>query len=347
MENYQDITKVNHHLPDGYRVRPMSLEFAEETVALLNRVSEEFIGAPKFSLNGMIGEWKMPEVNLETDIRIVLDPEGKVAAYGELWDIFSPYVHKYAFIRVHPKHRGLGIGSYLLDFVEQRAQALLDKAPPGAKVTLQQGVFGKDANAASILTSQGFVHSRTYYTMKIALDHQPATPQIPAGIVIRPIHLDTEKTAYFKAGQEAFRDHYGFVEEPFDEYYRRWEHLIASDPDRYDPSLWLAAFDGDEIAGICFNRLQMSGSKEEGWVGMLGVRRPWRKRGIAEALLLQSFNIFYERGFKRTGLGVDASSLTGATRLYEKAGMHVTSETHNYQKVLRDGKELGTETLNS
>jgi mycothiol synthase len=79
---------------------------------------------------------------------------------------------------------------------------------------------------------------------------------------------------------------------------------------------------------------------------MVGVRRPWRRRGIAEALLLQSFHLFYERGFQQVGLGVDSASLTGATRLYEKAGMQViSSESHLPVKVLRDGVELGTEDL--
>jgi hypothetical protein len=48
-------------LPEGYQVRPMSLDYAEETVALLNHVTVEFSGFPKFSLDGMIGEWSLPE----------------------------------------------------------------------------------------------------------------------------------------------------------------------------------------------------------------------------------------------------------------------------------------------
>jgi ribosomal protein S18 acetylase RimI-like enzyme len=84
---------------------------------------------------------------------------------------------------------------------------------------------------------------------------------------------------------------------------------------------------------------------EKGWVDDLGVRRAWRRRGLALALLQHSFREFYKRGTRKVGLGVDASSLTGATRLYEKAGMHVARQFNSYFKVLRDGEELMTQSL--
>jgi hypothetical protein len=45
------------------------------------------------------------------------------------------------------------------------------------------------------------------------------------------------------------------------------------------------------------------------------------------------------------GLGVDADSLTGATRLYEKAGMHVVRELATYEKELRAGEELARQSV--
>jgi GNAT superfamily N-acetyltransferase len=79
-----------------------------------------------------------------------------------------------------------------------------------------------------------------------------------------------------------------------------------------------------------------------GWVNVLGVRRPWRKRGLGLALLQHSFGEFYSRGKHRAGLGVDASSLTGATRLYEKAGMKPIRQFTVSQKVLRPGLDIAT-----
>ncbi len=82
-----------------------------------------------------------------------------------------------------------------------------------------------------------------------------------------------------------------------------------------------------------------------GWVGSLSVCRPWRRKGLAVALLYHSFAEFYRQGHRRVGLGVDSSSLTGATRVYERAGMHADQHTAIYSKVLRDGVDVATESL--
>ncbi len=82
-----------------------------------------------------------------------------------------------------------------------------------------------------------------------------------------------------------------------------------------------------------------------GWVESIGVRRPWRRRGLALALLHHSFLTFYHRGQESVGLSVDASSLTGATRLYEKAGMHVVRRLDNYEKELRPGTDISVQAI--
>ena len=98
----------------------------------------------------------------------------------------------------------------------------------------------------------------------------------------------------------------------------------------------LVAWDGDQIAGFSQNRFRMG----VGWVGTLGVLKPWRKKGLGLALLRTSFAEFYKRGMKTIGLGVDASNKTGATRLYQGAGMRIASEFVTFEKELRPGKAL-------
>jgi mycothiol synthase len=68
---------------------------------------------------------------------------------------------------------------------------------------------------------------------------------------------------------------------------------------------------------------------------VLGTRRPWRRRGLAKALLYASFNEIRARGKPRAVLGVDAENPTGATRLYEGAGMRVLSESAAYRLRVR------------
>ena len=113
----------------------------------------------------------------------------------------------------------------------------------------------------------------------------------------------------------------------------------------YDPRFWFVAMDGDQMAGICICRRVDAEDPECGWVNALGVRRDWRKRGVGYALLKQSFAAFYADGRKRAGLGVDSQNLTGALRLYERAGMHVQRQFDQYEKEFRPGKELAVESL--
>ena len=113
----------------------------------------------------------------------------------------------------------------------------------------------------------------------------------------------------------------------------------------FDPTLLFLAMDDDEIAGFNICRAAAYDDLEVGWVGTLGVRRPWRKRGIGLALLRHSFSEFYRRGKRKVGLGVDAQNLTGALRLYEQAGMHIHRAFDQYEKELRAGMEISVQSL--
>ncbi|MCK4450237.1 MAG: GNAT family N-acetyltransferase [Anaerolineae bacterium] len=101
--------------------------------------------------------------------------------------------------------------------------------------------------------------------------------------------------------------------------------------------------DGEEITGMSLCCPKTAEDPGMGWVDSLGVRRPWRRRGLALALLHHSFGEFYRRGKRKVSLEVDAQSLTGATRLYEKAGMHVDRQYVMYEKELRPGRDLSTQ----
>jgi ribosomal protein S18 acetylase RimI-like enzyme len=113
----------------------------------------------------------------------------------------------------------------------------------------------------------------------------------------------------------------------------------------FDPTLWFVAMDGEEIAGISLCRDRSFNDPDVGWVSTLGVRRPWRKRGVGLALLRQSFGELYRRGKHKVGLGVDAENLTGALRLYENAGMHIHQAFDRFEKEIRPGEEISVQSL--
>ena len=111
----------------------------------------------------------------------------------------------------------------------------------------------------------------------------------------------------------------------------------------YDPTIWFLAYDGDEIAGGSICRPESWEDPGAGWVRSLFVLRPWRRRGLALALLHHSFAEFERRGKPRVGLGVDAENRTGATELYKKAGMRIKRQYDRYELELRPGEELSTQ----
>jgi mycothiol synthase len=179
--------------------------------------------------------------------------------------------------------------------------------------------------------------------MLIEMDTPAPDAVFPEGITLRTYQTEADAEALYLAVEDSFRDHFGFVEEPFEEGLKRFKHFWTSEG--FDPTLLFMAMDGDQVAGINLCRPHSYNDPDMGWVGTLGVRRPWRKHGLGLALLRHSFNEFYRRGKRKVGLGVDAQNLTGALRLYENAGMHVHQAFDQYERELRPGIEISTQTL--
>lgn len=327
-------------LHENFTARPATMDDVEAAVELVNTCSIEQIGRPEWEVHQFRNDWQSPNLKPETDLRVVFTPDDKLVGYAGVWDS-EPYVQMFGWGNVHPEHRGQSIGAYLAQWVEERARQSVPKAPEGTRVVLLQSRLSADKAAQSLLRQQGYQMARYGFRMLIEMDAPPPEPVIPEGIAIRPFVREKQMRALVMADREAFRDHWGHVESPFEEEYKEWVHWIDNDPD-HDPSLWFLAMDGDEIAGMSLCRPKMAEDPGMGHVETLAVRRPWRRRGVALALLHHSFGELYRRGQRKVSLGVDAQSLTGATRLYEKAGMRVQRQTTVYEKELRSGQDLMT-----
>jgi ribosomal protein S18 acetylase RimI-like enzyme len=162
--------------------------------------------------------------------------------------------------------------------------------------------------------------------MQIEPSGPPEVSPLPAGLAVRT-YRDEDAEPLRAALNEAFvdgRDWHDVSAGNFREFFLRARG--------FDPALWLLAFDGDELAGFSLAYAGRGGDPELGWIGTLGVRRPWRRRGLGEALLRRSFAALYDRGFRRVGLGVDAENPTGARRLYERAGMRAIRQQDRWER---------------
>jgi mycothiol synthase len=233
-----------------------------------------------------------------------------------------------AYANVHPDARDHGIGAALLARLERRASEQMDRFALEVRVVIQQWVTGGNEPAQRLLEQSGYAVVRHTLGMIVGLAGEPAAPAWPVGVAIRNPASEDDLRAAFAAYREAFRDHWGYAEQSYEEFVR-----TAIEVDSYDPSLWFLALDGEAVAGVLMGETL----PDRGWVNDLAVRRPWRGRGLGEALLRHSFGEFYRRGQRIVALGVDSQNLTGATRLYERVGMRAERQYDICEKVLRPG----------
>jgi mycothiol synthase len=330
-------------LPAPYLARPFTPADSAEVVNLINTYALATIGVKDFSLEEFQRQCQTDGFNPSSDILLAAAPDGRLVGYAEFWSPSDPHVHMFSYACVHPEHQGRGVGAALERWAEGRARQKVTLAPPGARVILTQGIPAGNLAAQRLVECAGYRLARTYWQMKIEMAAPPPAPCPPDGILIRAMQPGEER-AVIRASAEAFRDHYGNVEEPFEQRVQRWKENFMTG-EIFDPSIWFLALDGNEIAGMSICRPCWTEDPGMGLIATLGVRRPWRRRGLGLALLQHSFDAFYRRGVRKVGLGVDASSLTGATRLYEKAGMTVFRQNNSYVKEIRPGVELGTTTV--
>ena len=273
---------------------------APAVAAVIRAFEVHFTGVPEMSEADLRHEWWDLDLNRDT---WVIEVEGELAGYAALYTKPHTFVDGY----VHPAHFGRGVGAKLVDLTETEASQ--------RQIELMRvGVLAADQRAQELLASRGYREIRRFYRMLIELDGPPEPPQWPEGLEIAPFD-PVEARSFHAALDDAFADHWDHRPESFEDWSRRW----LEDPDA-DVSLWCAVKDGDEIAAALMAYAERYGA---GWVALLGVRPPWRKRGLGIALLRHAFVELYTRGQSRIGLGVDAENPTGATRLYERAGMHV------------------------
>ncbi len=316
----------------GFVVRVPTEGDAQDVADLVVAYDVATSGSSDYAVMDVRNAWAEPGFVLETDTMLVTTPDGQIVGYAAVND-HGQHARLNADGYVHPAYCGHGIGIALVRWAERRAIGLMALAAAGVRVTLDQGTASSDEAAAALFTREGYGRVRTFWEMAITLA-SPPQPMWPEGIEVRTFVRDQDERVAYMVAEEAFHDHWGHVTIPFEEW-----RASRIDHEGFDPSLVFLACDGGEVAGVIRCRLRGEHGVETGWVVNLSVRRPWRGRGLGTALLQHAFATFYRRGIVDVGLGVDAASLTGATRLYERAGMHMQRSFDIYRKVLRDGVE--------
>lgn len=315
--------------PVGYVLRVAMFEDAQGVTDLINATDVAEGALAEESVEETLQRWNENGFDMAHGAWVVETADGLIVGYEECQDEHHDGT-LWADGYVHPEHRGRGIGTVMMRLAEQRAREMMGTYPAETQIEMIVHSYSHDQSASEIFSAQGFHVIRHYWRMEIEMQDAPAVPVPPAGITIRTFVPERDERATHAAVVEAFLDHWQWVAPTFED----WVQSRVG-AEWFDPSLWFIAIDqaSGEIAGCSLGRIR---GEDTGWVNSLGVRRTWRKQGLGMALLQYSFAEFYRRGLRRVGLGVDAGSLTGATRLYERAGMHVAQRYDRFVKVLRE-----------
>jgi mycothiol synthase len=232
---------------------------------------------------------------------------------------------------VHPEVRRRGIGTAILGWVERRAhESAGEWAGPE---THEMGTWVDSAvvDGAALLESAGYRHVRYGFMMVRPLSEPIPDAPLPDGLEIRPV-TEADHRRIWDADDEAFQDHWAAVERS-EEDFERWFTMP-----NLDTSLWRVAWDGDEVAGSVFTLIWPEENAtlglSRGWLEHISVRRPWRRRGVATALIADTLRMLRAMGLAEGALGVDSENPTGALHLYESLGFRRHRTGLSYRKTM-------------
>ncbi len=180
----------------------------------------------------------------------------------------------------------------------------------------EAGAFVHDEVYLDVLKAAGFSEVRRFWHMHIDLrpEHREE-PEAPVGLTTTIAVSDDERRLLHRIDEIAFAEHFGFVPHPYEE----WIPWFSERRDAR-PELWRLAWLDREAVGLCIqddSRIE----RDAGHVRVLGVVPEARGRGIATWLLRSAFAQAAREGRTAMTLTVDSDNTTGATALYERAGM--------------------------
>ncbi len=271
--------------------------------------------------------------NPATDM-IFAEVNGEVIGYCRgWWEHEVAGAHSYRHVGfLKPAWRRKGIGSAMLGFIQRRLCEIA-AAHPHSEPSHLQGLAGDgEEGAHHLLRNDGYAPV-TYDAIMVRPDLD-AIPDLglPEGVEVRPVTPEQYRSIW-EAEREAFLDHWGDSPMTEEDY-----QMFLYGAREFDPSLWRVAWQGDQVVGMVRSFVNEAENAEfkrrRGWTENISVRKPWRRLGIARALIALSLQAIKERGMQEAALGVHTENPNGAFQLYESMGFRVVKTQTFYRKPL-------------
>jgi GNAT superfamily N-acetyltransferase len=232
---------------------------------------------------------------------------------------------------VTPAWRRRGIGRAILRWTEERQRVVAGEQADMGPHLLQLNTQDTEQGMAELLLSEGYTIVRRWYQMTRPLDGEIPDAPLPDGLEVRAVTSDQYRQIW-EADLDAFREAWGFAEPPADAY-EQW----LEDPVVMMPELWQIAWDGDQVAGQVRSFVNHQENAEQGrlrgYTEFISVGKPWRRRGLAYALIMRSLCVLKEHGMVEAALNVDTENVSGALRLYERCGFRPVQSGSVYRKL--------------
>ena len=302
-------------LPAGYRWRPVDIDAdLPVAVGILEACDRFDVGFTDHVETWLREDWRTSSFR---GAWIVEGPSGAGVAFATL-SATDPSATIDAFAPVLPPNRD-ELRVPVLTELEREARRIAVNTPTMIVA------FSSTEGAGPLAESCGFTFSRAFWHMERRIDPGFRAAPVPPGLVIRPYVAPEDDRLGWEVLEETFAGHYSMEPQPFEVY----RADVLDDPAR-DPTLAAFAIVDGQTAGIVVARI-VDGI---GWIDDVGVRAPFRGRGVGRSLLEHGFELLAARGVDKVQLNVDSQNATGATRLYEGAGMTIRRSFDCFEKVL-------------
>jgi len=266
---------------------------------------------------------------------LLAEVDGQLVAASRRGRLIRDGEHEFStFGWVHPGWRRRGLGRAMLRQAEAELRVRAAKeeaAADGRPAYLATWSYDLATGAVALLTAEGYRPVRWFLAMARSLADPIDEPRLPDGVEVRPTDADRARSVLV-ADAEAFRDHWGAHELTEADIER-----TLRDPDG-DLTLWKVAWSGDEVVGSVLPVIYPTDNAALGtrraWLDRVSVRRPWRRLGVASALIGLALLDLRARGMEVAMLGVDSDNPTGAVGLYERLGFRPDRRSAAYRKPI-------------
>ena len=227
-------------LPEGYTSRPTVPEDAEFVAKILEAEARTIGQTRQYIADEIRDDWKSPNFVLADSSQSVVDSDGTVIGFVTVWDTDKTPVHPHVSFAIHPDHTSKSLGLAMLAWGEERAKQVIDRCPPGSRISMRSGTNDKHEARKAILEAYDMKQIRYFFRMLINLDEAPPKPQLPEGYSIRTATMPDELEAIVQAERDGFKDHWGYVEQPFEDAERQAEKVYWQRGDDESDNLAIA-----------------------------------------------------------------------------------------------------------